>query len=151
MKKADLYFSIFLLALSVFTFVGGWGYPYTYRGAVGSGFFPVWMSALLFVLSLVNFIKIARSFKTGEDKKFFAGKTHRARAVIFLVSFLVYIIAITYLGMFVATFLFALFVYKIFDKFTWKATLPPALGLVVFVHVVFNIVLGLRLPVGFWN
>ena len=151
MIKADLYFNIFLLGLSIFAFVEGMGYPYMHRGVIGSGFFPVWMSAFLFILSLVNIIKILRSFKTGEDKKFFTSKNHRTRIVVFFISLIVYIIAITYLGMLVATLLYALFVYKIFDKFTWKATLPPAVGIVVCVYVIFYLVLGLRLPVGLWN
>ena len=147
MKKADLYFTIFLLVLSCFTFVEGLGYPYERRGDLGSGFFPVWISILLFVLALANVFQIARSLKAG-DKLFFASKTHRARVAVFFVSLIVYILAITYLGMLVATFLYSLFVYKIFDKFTWKGTLPPAIGLVIFIYVTFNLVLGLRLPAG---
>ena len=151
MKKADLYFSIFLAGLSVFTFVEGRGYPYIFRGAPGSGFFPVWISVLLFALALVNIYKIVKSLKREEDKKFFAGNSQRNRMLIFFVSLLVYILLITYLGMLVATFLYALFVYKLFDRFSWKSTLPPAIGIVVFVYLIFNRVLGLRLPVGFWN
>ena len=148
MKKADLYFTLFLLALSAFTFVEGLGYPYEFRGGLGSGFFPVWISVLLFVLSLINALKILRSLKK-EDKRFFVSKTHRDRVALFLLSLLVYVVAITYLGILSATLLYALFVYKIFDGFTWKSTLPPAIGLVVFIYVTFHLVLGLRLPAGF--
>ena len=149
MKKADLYFNIFILGLSAFTFVEGMKFPYLHRGVVGSGFFPVWISVFLFILALVNTVKILRSFKaTEEDKKFF---TNRTRAAVFFASFFVYILAITFLGILLASFLYALFVYKIFDKLTWKATLPPAIGIVVFIYLIFYMILGLRLPVGFWN
>ena len=151
MKKADLYFSIFLLGLSVFTFVEGWGYPYMFRGNIGSGFFPVWISALLFILSLSNIIKIIVLFKKEKDKQFFTSKSHGLRVVIFFLSLVVYIFAMSYLGIYAVSFIFALCVYKIFDKFTWKASLPPAVGLVVFIYVVFELVLGFRLPVGFWK
>lgn len=150
MKKADLYFSIFLMALSVFTFAEGWRYPYIHRNNIGSGFFPVWISVLLFILSLANTVKIVRSLKEG-DKLFFTSKTHCARVAVFFISLLVYILGIVYLGILLATFLYAIFIYKIFDKYSWKSTLPPAIGLVAFVYLIFNLVLGLRLPAGFWN
>ena len=151
MKKADLYFSVFLLALSVFTFAEGWTYPYIRRANVGSGFFPVWISALLFILALANTAKIVIAIKKEGDKPFFTSWNHGVRAAIFFVSLIVYILGIQYLGMLLATFLYSIFVYKIFDKYTWKSTLPTAIGLVVFVYLIFNLVLGLRLPTGFWN
>ena len=148
MKKADLGFNIFLVIVSIFTFVEGLGYPYIYRRNLGSGFFPVWISVLLFVLALANSIKIMRAMGKETDKPFFINKTHCVRVAIFFVSLLIYILGIVYLGMLLATFLYAIYIYKLFDKFTWKSTLPPAAGLVVFVYVIFNLILGLRMPVG---
>lgn len=151
MKKTDLWFSVFLLALSVFTFSEGMHYPFMHRRSPGSGFFPVWMSVLLFVLALANAIKIAASLRKGGDKPLFASASHRNRVIVFFMVLMLYIVGITHLGMLTATFLLAVFVYKVFDKFTWKSSLPTAVGIVVFVYLIFNVVLGLRLPTGFWN
>jgi hypothetical protein len=148
MKKADLYFSIFLLALSVFTFMEGLGYPYMFRGSVGSGFFPVWISGFLFVLSLANAIKIARSFKKEEDTPFLSGKNSHKRVIEFTVACCVYIVGIAYFGIYVATFFYTLYSYKIFDKFSWKASLPPTIGLVVFIYIIFAVTMKINLPVG---
>ena len=153
MKKADLYFSIFLLALSIFTFVEGWGYPYLYREAIGGGFFPVWVSGFLFILSLANIIKILRSMKITRSKNevdtpFLSSKNSQRRVIEFTVSCCLYIAGIMLFGMYAATFLYTLYSYKIFDKFSWKASLPPAIGLVVFVYVVFVLIMKINLPSG---
>lgn len=148
MKKVDLGFNIFLLAVSIFTFVEGLSYPYIYRRNLGSGFFPVWISVLLFILALANTVKIVLAMRKEADKPFFISKTHMVRVSIFFVSLFLYILGIVYLGMLLSTFLYALYIYKIFDKYSWKSSLPPALGLVVFVYLIFNLVLGLRLPTG---
>jgi|GEM_PF-2625552 len=151
MIKADFFFNIFLFALSIFTFSEGLKYPYEFRGIIGSGFFPVWMSVIMFFLTLANLAKITVLLKKNDcATSFFASETARNRVAIFFLSMIVYVFAITYLGMYVATFLYALFVYKIFDRFSWKSTLPPAIGLVVFVYLIFNVLLGLNLPAGFW-
>ncbi len=151
MKRADLYFSLVLIGLSIFTFVEGTDYQYYHRRSPGSGFFPIWLSVLLFVLALANCIKIVRSFKSGTDRQFFANTSQRNRVIVFFLALIVYIVGITYLGMLLATFILALFTYKIFDRFTWRSSLPTAIGLVVFVYVIFNLILGLRLPTGVWN
>ncbi len=151
MKRADFYFSLALIGLSIFTFVEGTGYRYYHRRSPGSGFFPIWLSVLLFVLALANCIKIVRSSKTGADKHFFASASHRNRVIVFFIALLLYIVGISYLGMLLATFILALFTYKIFDRFSWRSSLPTAIGLVVFIHLIFNLILGLRLPTGVWN
>jgi hypothetical protein len=152
MKKADLYFSIFLVALSVFTFVEGLEYPYRAKNGWGAGFYPIWVSVLLFILALVNVIKIAVSIKkTGDDKLFFVDKNHRARVGIFYLSLILYIVALSYIGILLATLIYAILIYRFFDKFTWKATVPPAIGLVAFIYLIFSVVLGLRLPTAFWS
>lgn len=152
MKKGDLYFSIFLVAFSVFTFIQGLGYTYRVKNGWGAGFYPVWISLFLFILALVNVVKIILSMKKNDaDKRFFADKNHRSRVFVFYLSLVLYVVAISYLGILVATFMYAVVIYKFFDKFTWKATLPPAIGLVVFIYLIFNLILGLRLPTAFWS
>jgi len=152
MKKADLYFNIFLVALSVFAFVEALSFPYFARGSLGAGFFPRWISGLLFVLATANTIKIAISIKKdGDSVRFFGDENQGKRVLIFYVTLIPYIVAITYIGLIPATLVYAIGLYKIFDKFTWKATVPPAIGLVVFIYIVFVFALGVRLPRPVWG
>ncbi|MCL2318629.1 MAG: tripartite tricarboxylate transporter TctB family protein [Treponema sp.] len=148
MKKVDLYFCIFLMAVSIFAFVQGLGYPMEFGGTVGGGFFPVWISGFLFVLSLANAVKIIRSFKEGEDAPFLSGKHSLKRITEFTIACCMYIVAIVLFGMYIATFLYAIYSYKIFDKFSWKASLPPAIGLVAFIYAIFVVILRINLPDG---
>lgn len=150
MKKADMYLNMFFMILSVLAFVTGLGYPYSTENGPGPGFFPVWISALLFVFASVNLLLILRSSKDG-DMPFFAKPSNRARVAVFFCSILLYIIAVTYLGLLISTLLYAVAVYRLFDHFSWRQTLLPAAGTVAFIYLVFFQLLRLRLPVGFWH
>lgn len=148
MKKANIYMNVFLMALSVLFFTIALQYPYNFKGTAGPGVFPIWLSVGLFVLSGVDMLK---TLKTEDASTFFPSKDARKRAIIFYISLLVFAGAINILGVYIATFLYCIWVYRIFDKFTWKASLPPAVGVVLFVWLVFYKLLKLRLPMGFWS
>lgn len=150
MKKANIYMNVFLMALSVLFFTIALKYPYNFKGTAGPGVFPIWLSVGLFVLSGVDMLKTLKNSKGENGEPFFADKTARNRVIIFYISLLVFVAAINILGVYIATFLYCVWVYRIFDKFTWKATLPTAVGVCLFVCLVFYELLQLRLPMGFW-
>ena len=152
MKKADLYFNIFLVALSVFAFVEALSFPYFARGSLGAGFFPRWISAFLFFLAIANTVKIVISIKKdGDSIPFFGDASKRNRVLVFYLTLIPYIVAISYIGLIPATLIYAIGLYRLFDKFSWKATVPPAIGLVVFIYLVFVLALGVRMPRPIWG
>jgi hypothetical protein len=148
-KVADLIFNLVIVAVGVYCFILALSYPYYDKNGDGisMGFFAVWISALMVVFALLRiFIQLPGEIKKDTTK--FIGKQQAIRFVIFFLMTLVYITAIEYLGMLTATLIYAFVTYKFFDKLSWKASVFPAIGVVICLYLIFIVLLRLRLPLG---
>jgi len=150
MKKAEIGFSIFLMALGAFAFIVAQNYEYYSYTGIGPGFIPRWSSGLLFVGSAINLISYL-SIGNKKDLPRFFPEDGPGRFLIFGVSILIYGILVVVIGMLPATAVFMVVMYRFFDKKSWLHSIIPSAGTVAFIYIVFMSLLKLRLPMGFWS
>lgn len=116
MKRAWQITCIAFVALSVFTIVLSFGYPYKDRLGPGPAFFPVWLSIITGTLALALFIQTTwgRSMADAATK-LLPERQGAWRIILILFALLACLALLEPLGFRISLFLFLLF-------------LPPALG-----------------------
>jgi putative tricarboxylic transport membrane protein len=116
MKRAWQITCIAFIALSVFTIVLSFEYPYKDRLGPGPAFFPIWLSMITGALALALFIQTTWGRSVAETAtKLLPERQGAWRIIIILFSLLVCLTLLEPLGFRISLFLFLLF-------------LPPALG-----------------------
>jgi hypothetical protein len=151
MKKAELGMSLFLATVGAAAFIISLNYKYSSALSVGPGFFPRWASSLLFVFSVINFFLTLKKYGGISSPTFFSERGDLYRLLSFYAAMILYVYAVTQLGMLISTTAFMILVYRFFDKFDWRQVLLPTTGIMLFIYVVFQKLLHLRLPGGFWS
>ncbi|MGI6085965.1 MAG: tripartite tricarboxylate transporter TctB family protein [Acetivibrionales bacterium] len=148
MKKADICFTIFFMLVGAFSFIVGQNYAYSSANGVGPGFFPLWSSGILFIASAINLALIFIRSRGKEPVPFFKSKEGPRRFLIFLGSVVVFVIGIIVIGILPATAIFMFLTYRYFDKLSWKASIFPTIGTIIFIYLFFIQLLKLKLPMG---
>jgi putative tricarboxylic transport membrane protein len=116
MKRAWQITCIAFIALSVFTIVLSFEYPYKDRLGPGPAFFPIWLSMITGALALALFVQTTWGRSAAETAtKLLPGRQGAWRIIIILFALLACLTLLEPLGFRVSLFLFLLF-------------LPPALG-----------------------
>jgi putative tricarboxylic transport membrane protein len=116
MKRAWQITCIAFIALSVFTIVLSFEYPYKDRLGPGPAFFPIWLSMITGVLALALFIQTTWGRSVAETAtKLLPERKGGWRIIIILFALLACLALLEPLGFRISLFLFLLF-------------LPPALG-----------------------
>ncbi len=146
-KKAEIGLNLFLTVIAVYAFVLALNYKYMgARGAIGPGFIPRWVAGTLAVANILNIVLILFRKDYGKEEKFFASKENLKRVVIFFLMIIAYSFGVIYIGMYVSTAIFMIAVYRYFDKMSWKSTLIPTAGTLLFMYLVFTRLLHMMLP-----
>jgi putative tricarboxylic transport membrane protein len=145
MKKlnANAWAGVALLIVSLVFLIKSFDYAYSSELGPGPGFFPFWLSAGLLVLSLIYIVSSMRSNST-EKVTMPSGKS--LKEVLFLLgSMILFAVLLPYLGFIISStlFLFAL----LFKAYKWHINLLTSAGVSVFLYVLFDLVLEVRLPV----
>ena len=130
----------FLLFSLVFFFLS-FELPYTSLAGPGPMFFPVWLSAIMGVLSLVYIVQSLHQRKGLESAE---GRPQKLVAFVCLCLFL-FVFILDYAGFVAAStaFLFSL----LYKSYKWYASLVIALVVSVCLFLLFGPALGLQLPV----
>jgi len=145
----DFVMGIFLLLVGVFFFVGA--LPF----AEEPGYFPKVFSVILIVLALVNTVngvketkKLNDQIRNGEDVKPEMTWENLKLPVCVMFILLGYAVAISILGFFVSTFIFLIGFMAFLGYRNWRTMILVALGVDIFIYVVFVMLLSQRLPSG---
>lgn len=147
-----------LCAISLVFFFNALKYPYSSEFGPGPGFFPVWLSGILFVLSTVYLFtsfkgqkpepdpeQAPRSNVTDGSEEKEANKDAWKNIAFILVCMIAFVILLPNLGFTVSAALF-LFVLLI-RSYKWYVSAATAAGVSVFLFWLFAKVLEINLPV----
>ena len=145
LRNGDVVSGALLAALGLYivTQASRWNY-YTPDGP-GPGFFPTWYGLLMIGLALVLIVTTALKPKPQEPKTDWVGST---RALIVWLAFAVCVAVMGALGFRISFTLFTFFiVFVIFQRSLFAAALTAVTTTAAF-HLVFPVLLGVQLPVG---
>lgn len=135
---------LIILLLSILLFINSFSYTYDSAFGPGPGFFPVWLSGILFILSLVY---IYESIKKKEDSEEKLPTGTALKNVLFILTCLIlFVILVKYLGFIITG---SLFLYSLlYGQYRWFISLGISIGVSVFVFWIFSSLLGVSLPHG---
>jgi hypothetical protein len=115
-------------------------------GGPGGGAFPFWLSAAMFACAGGILIRSLRG-RTEYSGDFFDPDTLRA-VVMIVISLVVTVALMSWLGAYVALPLFLLWYLKIFAHHSWTLVLSLVIGTPVFLFFFFEVTLKILLPKG---
>jgi putative tricarboxylic transport membrane protein len=134
---------IFILLFALLFFLQSLAFPYIGPLGPGPGFFPVWLSGILFILAILYIIESIKGANASEepvpDKK-------ALKNIVFIVAcMIVFAVMLPYAGFVLSgtVFLFLL----LYREYRWYANLGISFGISFFTFWLFGSVLGVALPV----
>jgi putative tricarboxylic transport membrane protein len=141
--KPGVWAGICLLIFSLVFFTQSLAFPYSITGEPGPGFFPVWLSGILLVLSLLYIYQSIKS-KDSDGEPMPKGKP--LKNIVCILSYMIlYLMLVSFLGFILASTMF-LFVLLCRD-YKWYFNLGISAGASIFLFLLFNSVLHVSLPV----
>lgn len=149
MLTADRLIAAGLMALSVYFMVHATVLPIGWNGMTGGpggGAFPFWLSAIMFASAGGILVRSLRG-RTDYSGNFFDPETLQS-VVRVVISIVVTVALIPWLGTYIAFPLFFIWYLRIFGKHSWTLTLALALCTPVFLFFFFEVTLKILLPKG---
>jgi putative tricarboxylic transport membrane protein len=146
MKKSATLASISLLALAFAALIESMKLPFGSVSAPAAGFFPLVLSVLLALTSLLGFVAALRQREASlVEEQSLTWK----KILLTLGALLVFALAFERVGYLVATFLFIIFLLRVVEGKSWGLTLGVGLSAAIISYVIFGLLLGTPLPAGF--
>lgn len=143
MKKMGVYIGLLFLVVSVIVFVQSLRLPYTGHYGPGPGMLPLWISAIVAVLS-VGYLILAW---TREDKtvaQAFPKDAGWVNALAVIGTLALFLVTVNVVGFLPASIL-ALFL-MFLRGYRWYWSLALSAGVSVSVYVIFDVLLRVQLP-----
>jgi hypothetical protein len=150
MKKLDYISGFVLLGFAVVLFFAAQGLPLKSEFGPGSGLFPVILSVLLALLSLIIIIQAwwkSRHGKTPEETPKILGP-EKKKYFLYLGCFFAFSLFLDGLGYFLSMGLFLGFILRYVEKQSWKATCAMIIGSGLVSYFIFIKFLAVPLPEG---
>jgi putative tricarboxylic transport membrane protein len=134
------------MLIAVVFFVYSLMYPYTSELGPGPGFLPLWLSGILFILSL-SYLYVA--FKGEDFVEPMPDKQGLKNIIFILLCMIIFVVMLPLAGFVISgtVFLYVLFA----QNYKWHIALFTALGSSVFLFVLFSKFLQVNLPVNIWG
>lgn len=149
MKRLDQMAAIVLLALSAYVVAQSLRMPLWVEFAPGYGFFPFWLGVLMAALSALLLVDAARRPAARDEPNPFPKGT-ALLAVLGSMGVLVgYALFLESLGYILTTLLSVAFLMGVVQRDRWQTTLLTAVVVTGMLYVIFQVLLGIRLPAGF--
>lgn len=146
MNRAEKYFALGLLAVSIVFFIVSLDYPLMYRRGIGEGFLPRAVTGLLILLSAGYVWKAFFGGGTGSEPM--PPRNIMLRHLGMLLLLIAAVILIKLIGMVAALGIFILAAMRFYENLKWaKAVLFSVVSMLVF-YILFEQLLGLGLPRG---
>jgi putative tricarboxylic transport membrane protein len=149
MKKPDLFSSLFWMVLALCLIFWGYGLELGTLSEPESGFIIFWAGILMFGLSGAVCLITLRQRKTMlEEKPLWVGSGW-LKVVWVTAALALYAYVLTPLGFLMSTFLFLLFLFRIYEPQKWLTAIWVSALMVIVTYLVFDVWLGSQLPKGF--
>ncbi len=117
----------------------------------GPGFLPFLVGAVLLFLSSTISLQALRRKSAAHGGTLSRGRGRYRKGGLILLALVLYNFVVSFLGFFVTTFLFVVFLMKVVETQWWTRTIVTALCSAVGFHFVFQFWLMLDLPRGPWG
>jgi len=138
----DFWSGIMFIALGVGFALGATNYSMGTAARMGPGYFPFWLGICLALLGAV--VTLGSLSAKAEEVK--VERFDFKIAIIIIGSVALSGVLLNYLGVYITIFLLVVACSFASHEFSWKITLPTAIGLVIFVWLAFIKGLGLIFP-----
>ena len=142
--QGESIFNLILIALAIFIILESFRVGFGSLKRPGSGLF------ILFCGIVILSLNAYRLFKASGTEAVFK-KREAIKFLTILVPFLAWIIVINFLGYVLVTFLCTLCIAKLLALPRWRLPLLLSLGTTAFCYLLFDHILYLDLPRGFWK
>jgi len=147
MKKANIIASVLFAVFSiVFIIYTVDTLPAGRQGVPGPGVFPIIVAGVMLLCSLSILITYIKSKDTTPIDLFSEGPR---RAYLAMGVMVIYLVLAPIIGFLVVTFAFSVGTIKWFSKRGLLYVAAVSLGITVFVHITFSVILNVPLPTGF--
>jgi len=152
MKKADQITGVIVLIFSGVVIEESWKMPEQRATfAPGVGFFPFWLGVLMSILSILLIINAWLRPSEPAKKAIFPGRQAMKAIVLILTGLAVYIVLLEILGFLVDTMLFTAFLLGVVMREKWKMTFLIASLTSGGLYVIFQLLLGVKLPLNMFG
>lgn len=139
--NAGVWGGIVVFLFSVIFFVQSLQYPYTGDLGLGPGFFPIWLSGILVILSILYIVESINGKNVSEES--WPPKEILKKIAFIIGDLILFVILFLFAGFVLAgtVFLFLL----LYKAYKWYISLPISIGIPVFLFWLFDIALGIPL------
>jgi hypothetical protein len=146
-RRADQIGAVVLFGFGVwFALTAAQHYPYWGPNGPGSGFFPVWLGAVMASLAVLLFVAATRARDPGSSW-LPTGRGARRLGVVLVVTALL-IGLLNVVGMILGTGLFLVVLLRFVERYSWRLTLAVAVSVSAVNWLVFTYWLLVPFPVG---
>lgn len=149
MKRLDQIAAIVLLSLSAYVIAQSLRMPQWVEFAPGFGFFPFWLGVLMAILSVLLLIDAARRPAAHDEPNPFPKGTALLAVLGSMVALCAYALLLETLGYILTTLFSVAFLMGVVQRDSWRTTLLTAVIVTALLYVIFQVLLGIRLPAGF--
>ncbi|MCI2257241.1 tripartite tricarboxylate transporter TctB family protein [Domibacillus sp. DTU_2020_1001157_1_SI_ALB_TIR_016] len=144
MKNYGVWVGISLLLFSLFMVRESLKYPYYGEYGPGPGLFPLWLSGLMGLFSILFILDSLRK----NNKIMFSEVLPKGAALVgvlkVVLSIFLFILISPFLGYIVSSIIVMLIL--LMPDFKWKISLSTAASVTIVLYVVFNLILDIPLP-----
>lgn len=148
MKKLNgsIIVGLILLIVSIFSLITGLSYSYRGNLGLGPGFFPVWISVILLSLTLIYMFKLFRDGKMNGANIFPKGRELR-NILYVLACMVIFVLLFNILGFIASGTVFLFLLLR--REYTWYKSAFISVASSLFLFLLFGMLLGVELPLGF--
>ena len=141
-SKSGIWAGIVILCLAIFSLVISFQYSYSGIVGPGPGFFPIWLSVSLIILSILYIYESIKGKNVSEEEW---PTGHSLKQVLFIMmSLVLFLVLFILCGFLVAGIIFLTVLF--YREYKWFVTASLSVGITLFIYVMFNIVLKVHLP-----
>ena len=150
MRKADKYFGIICLGISLWLILEGLRWDYTVGFTPGPGFLPVWLGVIMGVLSLsLVFNAFKREAAKDDYKKIFPGKHGIYRVGLILLIFAGFAIIVETVGFELTVFIFVALILTVLEGYKMGKSIFYGVAFSGSLFLIFRYWMEIELPRGF--
>lgn len=144
MKNYGVWVGFFLFLFSVFMVREALKYPYYGEYGPGPGLFPLWLSGLMGVFSILFMLDSLRKNNVISFSDVFPKGETLASVVKVVLSIFLFILMAPFLGYILSSVIVLLIL--LMPAFKWTTSLSTAASVTIVLYVVFNTILDIPLP-----
>lgn len=140
--NAGTWAGIVILCLAIFSLIISFQYSYSGIVGPGPGFFPIWLSVILIILSILYIYESIKG-KNVSKEEWPTGQSLK-KILFIIMSLVLFLLLFILCGFLIAGVVFLTVLF--FKEYKWFVTALLSIGITLFIYVMFSMVLKVHLP-----